>query len=154
MKFGCKPKFMPAMNSETDDYGEMDLSLQSYLNEGFSFQTTCPIEVVHEILIHSLNRFHPTCSTLKIFSPGNYCFRMKNLELQIKCLNDFHNTQKILLSTIVHKVRYNELDPRQRRLRGGTPYKLLAAMMRLNAQLEQSGNTGQVGALDGRFIYF
>jgi hypothetical protein len=142
------------LNSETDDYGEMDVSLQSYLKEDCSCGASLSIEGIHEIILHRLKKFHPDCSSLKILALGNYVYKLNHMELGIRNLRNFENAQKLLLSTTVHKVRRNELDQRQKRKGGGHQYKLLTAMMRFNTELDRRGHLGQISSLDGRFIYF
>jgi hypothetical protein len=141
-------------NTQTNDYGEMDVSLQSYLKHDYSYGKSLTLEEIHEIILQRFKRFHPNCSSLKTLDLGDYIFTLNQMELGIKNLRNYDNAQRLLLSTTVHKVRHNELDQRQKKKGGGNRYKLLTTMMRFNTELDRTGYGGQISSIDGRFIYF
>jgi hypothetical protein len=108
------------------------------------------IEVAHKILLNFLTTIHPTRSTLRICSLGNYIWCLRSCsEIELICHID---SQLIFFRTSVHEMSQPNVDGQA--AKHSCQYRIFTTMMRCNAQMSQSGNEGKICLFNRSLIYF
>lgn len=144
----------------TDDYGEADVSLQSYRRTihqedaaaSGSLRRRISREDANKLLIQRLGQFIPSSGArLQVSKTGKCSFETASGTIEL-CIREDHNTDAVTISTVVHKTNHSNILASQMGRPQGA-YSLMTKMMKHNALLSRS-NAGRICAHDGVFVFF
>ena len=153
----CEPKesTAPQSRGQEDDYGEGDVSLQSY-NCDFDVPAclTHSLHNANELLGKSLSDFRSTENSPITLDAGGGVYALqvgRETRIEVRMRED---TQMVQLSVVVHCAKQIGDMPTITRRRESGGYLLLMAMMRYNSQLSRTAYCGRILACNGQFLFF
>ena len=146
-----------------DDYGECDISLQSYQRTSSGVDETIGMskQEAKELLQGRLELFG-LCSGehLHVGSSGKFTFAAAGDHMIEVCIRD--DNKAVILSTVVHKGKHGGLLADRKSHRSYCSYSLMTKMMKYNTFLLRSrgvaggkpDTAGRIDVYDGTFVFF
>jgi hypothetical protein len=146
------------MNSiSTDDYGELDVSLQSYKSTSSGSKSLGITREETREKLHDHLKLFPPCmggQNLTVTKNGQCQFKSGELRIDIGMRDD---RNAFIISCVVFSMKYRSVLLGGEGGRGSrgvlTSYFLLTKTMKFNTTLNRVGK-GQIGQYDGQFVYF